>query len=477
MHTNPTHCQKIGSLPLFTTAVLFAVLGFLAQAPAQKNLAPHDPNSGVSRALQGAEHADDVEFKTLYAFEAPAATTLTSALGSQPDTTPAVGPDGAIYGMTSDGGTFGNGVIYRFDRDSHRYIVLHTFSAMDSNGDNADGAAPGNGLTAGPHGVFYGMAYLGGLNGNGTVFSITASGEFNVLHTFSAVDSNGHNQDGKGPLRDIIIGNDGSLYGTTRTGGPNDCLFTHGCGVAWTIDSEGNFSVIYQFTAVEGHAASLTQGLDGYLYGCAVWPATSLPPGPLPSGILYRMAPWGGDFQVLYTFSQTNASGQNMDGADCYQPLVETRPGVFYGAAYHGGSNGNGVVFRYSLDYPGVVEVVHDFSAVNSTGQNWDGAGPASPLALGPHGTLYSVANSGGANGSGVVYSLREDGNFEVLHAFSATNATTGANSDGATPDDGVILDGNKLIGIAEYGGNGSAAGLGNSGGTLYELKLDDPWH
>ena len=166
-----------------------------------------------------------------------------------------------------------------------------------------------------------------------------------------------------------------------------------------------------------------------------------------------------------------------MDGADCYQPLVETWPGVFYGAAYHGGTNGNGVVFKYSLDNPGVVEVVHDFSAMNSAGQNWDGATPISPLALGPHGTLYSVANYGGANGNGVVYGLREDGRFEVLHAFSTTNATTGANSDGATPDNGLILDGNKLIGIAEFGGNGSPAGFKNSGGTLYELRLDGSGH
>lgn len=415
--------------------------------------------------------AQETEFSTLYRFEAPAANTFTSALGSQPDTTPALGPDGAIYGMTSDGGQYGNGVIYRFDRDSHQYTVLHTFSATDANGDNADGASPGNGLAAGPNGVFYGMAYAGGPSGNGTIFKITTSRKFTVLHAFSALDANGHNQDGAGPLRTIVIGSDGNLYGTTRTGGQNTCLFTHGCGAAWRLDREGSLTVIHQFTADEGHAASLTQGLDGYLYGCAVWPATSLPPGPLPSGILYRMATSGSPFQLLYTFSQTNANGENMDGADCYEPLVETDPGVFYGAAYHGGSSGNGVVFRYSLRAPGVVDVVHDFSATTS-GANWDGAGPDGPLALGPDGTLYSNANYGGLNGNGVIYAIRPDGFFEVLHSFSATNPTTGANWDGATPDDGVVLGGNKLIGIAIYGGIGSPAGLANSGGTLYELKL-----
>ena len=125
--------------------------------------------------------ADDAKFSTLYKFEAPAATTFTSALGSQPDTLPVVGPDGAIYGMTSVGGQYGNGVIYRFDRDTHQYTVLHTFSALNANGENADGATPGMALTRGPDDVIYGMASFGGQNGSGTIFKITTSGEFTVL--------------------------------------------------------------------------------------------------------------------------------------------------------------------------------------------------------------------------------------------------------------------------------------------------------
>ena len=417
--------------------------------------------------------ADDTKFTTLYKFEAPAATTSTSALGSQPDTLPVVGPDGAIYGMTSVGGQNGNGVIYRFDRNTHQYTVLHTFSALNANGENADGATPGMALTRGEGDVIYGMASFGGKNGSGTIFKITTSGEFTVLYTFSALDANGLNQDGAYPLRAMVAGKDGNLYGTTRTGGTNACLFTKGCGVAWIIDGKGNFKVLHQFTASEGHAASLLQATDGYFYGCAVWPATSLPAGPLPSGIVYRMAPSGQNFDVLYTFSQTNVGGENMDGADCYEPLVEARPGVFYGAAFHGGTNGNGVVFRYSLWNPGALEVVHDFSAMNSAGQNGDGAGPGGRLALAPNGNLYSNTEAGGANGNGVIYSLTENGCFKVLHTFSATNATTGANYDGAFPDEGLVLDGNNLIGIAIYGGNGSPAGYNNSGGTLYQLNLD----
>jgi uncharacterized repeat protein (TIGR03803 family) len=318
------------------------------------------------------------------------------------------------------------------------------------------------------------MASSGGANGSGTIFSITASGKFTVLHTFSALNANGNNEDGAYPLRNIVVGSDGNLYGTTRIGGENICTPTSvGCGVAWTMNPSGkDFKVLHQFTADEGHAASLLQAQDGNFYGCGVWPATSFHGAPLPSGILYRMTSKA-DFQVLYTFTQTDSSGDNTDGADCYEPLLEVKPGVFYASSTRGGPNGTGVVFQYSLAAPGMVEVVHNFSAVTN-GDNSDGANPQAPLTSGPDGALYSTASYGGLNGNGVIYGIQPDGSFEVLHTFSATNPTTGANIDGSEPDYGVLFDENtnSLIGIADYGGIGSSAGYDNSGGTLYELKL-----
>ena len=361
--------------------------------------------------------ADGQNFSALYTFEAPAPVTYTSPLGSQPDTRPVLGPRNTVYGMTYDGGTNGNGVIYRFDLKAHQYTVLHTFGALDADGHNEDGASPGVALTRGPDDVIYGMATLGGENGSGTIFKITASGEFTVLHTFSALDTNGNNEDGAYPLRQMVIGSDGNLYGTTRLGGQNTCTFTsNGCGVAWVMHLSGrNFKVLHQFTSAEGHAASVLQARDGLLYGCAVWPGTSFAGTPLPSGILYRMAPSGQNFQVLYTFSQTDANGDNTDGVGCAEPLFEAEPGVFYASATFGGINGNGLVFRYSLSNPTSVEVVHTFSA-STAGENWDGANPYARLSPGQDGALYSTASYGGMNGNGVVYRIWPDGFFEVLH-------------------------------------------------------------
>lgn len=426
----------------------------------------------LAAAAAGSALADEATFSTLYRFETMHPVTFANPLGSQPDTRPVLGPDHSVYGMTFYGGVNGNGVIYRFDRESGRYVVLHTFGALDASGTNNDGATPGVALTRGPDDVFYGMTQYGGKYGNGTIFKIQASGEFTLLHTFSAVDVKAHNLDGANPLRSVIIGHDGNLYGTTRLGGKNTCgavPFLNGCGVAWMIDRRGNFSVLHQFVATQGHAASLTQGRDGLFYGCAVWPSAA--DG---SGLLYRMAPSGQNFEVLYSFTPTDAHGTNKDGANCYEPLVETSPGVFYGAATFGGPNGNGLVFSYSVAHADMVRVVHAFSATNSSGQNSDGANSQARLTPGDDGALYSTASNGGAYGNGVVYRISSQGRFEVLHTFSATNPITGANGDGATPDFGVVMDDdNTLIGMCDYGGRGAAGGFFNSAGTLYRVKVD----
>ena len=414
--------------------------------------------------------ADETRFSVLHTFDVADAVTGSSPLGSQPDTRPVLGADGAVYGMTYTGGINGNGVIYRYDSASGKYSVLHTFGALDAKGVNDDGANPGVALTRGPDEVFYGMASFGGPNGTGTIFKMTASGHFTVLHSFSALDSKLHNNDGANPLRTVVIGTDGNLYGTTRLGGQHTCgPRSSGCGVAWVMSTSGSFSVLHQFQPTEGHAASLLQARDGFFYGCAVWPFAAAG-----SGTLFRMAPSGNHFEVLYRFTSVDASGKNADGANCYEPLVENAHGIFYGAARAGGVNGNGVVFRFSLTDPGTVVIAHAFSALNATGENSDGAVPDARLTRGEDGALYSTASFGGAYGNGVVYRISRNGHFEVMHTFSATDPITGTNADGANPDFGVLVDEDRgLIGIANAGGRGSIAGaIGN--GTLYRLRLED---
>jgi uncharacterized repeat protein (TIGR03803 family) len=394
--------------------------------------------------------------------------------GEGPDSRPVLGSDRLLYGMTNGGnnpnnggGRYGNGVIYSFNPVTREYKALHAFSALDSHGHNDDGAIGAYGLIRGPHGAFYGQTQAGGTHGNGTVFKITSSGHFSVLHTYSAVDTHGKNEDGASPVRSLVAGADGNLYGTTRLGGPN-AVGGAGLGVAWMMDpGGGGFTVIHAFTAEDGHAASLVQARDGYFYGCAVWPNATLG-----SGTLFRLV--AGYYEALYRFSSVDKNGANADGAECYEPLLERSDGVFYGSTTYGGPNGTGAVFRFTLTGgKSEIEILHSFEALETNGTNADGANPQARLVVGPDDALYSTASYGGSGGSGLIYRLSDHG-YAVLYAFSALDAHRN-NADGAYPDFGALAtrdnDGDSDA-VVLYGtaANGGAHG----DGTLYRLRIDD---
>ncbi|MGC1760699.1 MAG: choice-of-anchor tandem repeat GloVer-containing protein, partial [Candidatus Cybelea sp.] len=61
----------------------------------------------------------------------------------------------------------------------------------------------------------YGITSSGGEYAGGTVFSLTQSGTEQVLHSF------GHGKDGSDPVAALIDVN-GTLYGTTESGGTQD---------------------------------------------------------------------------------------------------------------------------------------------------------------------------------------------------------------------------------------------------------------
>ena len=350
-----------------------------------------------------------------------------------------LGPDGAIYGMTSVGGQYGNGVIYRFDRDTDQYTVLHTFSAMDASGENADGATPGMALTRGPNDVIYGMASFGGQNGSGTIFKITTSGEFTVLHTFSALDANGHNQDGAYPLRAMVVGNDGNLYGTTRTGGPNTCLFTMVVGSRGRSTARATLRFYIRSPPTKATQRRCCRRRTDTFMAARCGRLPPCPPGLCPQGSCTGWRHRGRTFKCSTRSARRTRAARTWMAPTATSRLSKRDPASFMARPITAEQMAMVSCSGIPSANPGVVEVVHDFSALNSAGQNWDGADPGGRLALGPHGTLYSNTEAGGANGNGVIYSLREDGRFEVLHTFSATNATTGANYDGAFPDEGLI--------------------------------------
>lgn len=118
--------------------------------------------------------------------------------------------DGALYGENAGGGSKGSGTVFKLGRDGSGYVVLHAFG-----GDIADGSWPSGGLVEGNDGSLCGTTVSGGLDNGGTAFKLNKDGSsYTVLHHFGGADG-----DGSGPNNGLLKGSDGMLYATTYYGG------------------------------------------------------------------------------------------------------------------------------------------------------------------------------------------------------------------------------------------------------------------
>ena len=187
--------------------------------------------------------------------------------GAYPSPVLVQGSDGNFYGTTENGGTFGNGTVFKVS-PAGAFTVLYNFTGLN------DGAVPVAGLVAGVDGNFYGTTYLGGSNAVGTVFKITPTGTLTTLWAFTG------GQDGEEPWGGLVQARDGNLYGTAQAGG------TYGFGTAFQISPTGQFTPLVQFDDFIGAepSAALVQGTDGNLYG------TTEAGGSAQVGTIFRLA-------------------------------------------------------------------------------------------------------------------------------------------------------------------------------------------
>ncbi len=147
-------------------------------------------------------------------------------------------------------------------------VVLDSFCADSSCHDGYGyirtplAQASSNGEIYGTFGVGGTGAYCTESSGCGTAFDISTagSGSFTKLHDFC---SEANCDDGANPNA-LIVASDGNFYGTTSEGGAN------GYGTLFSITSTGTFGVLHAFSAADGFAPApipLLQSTDGNLYG------------------------------------------------------------------------------------------------------------------------------------------------------------------------------------------------------------------
>jgi uncharacterized repeat protein (TIGR03803 family) len=222
---------------------------------------------------------------------------------------------GNLYGATVDGGATGTngGTIFRIAPDGTE-SVLHSFCALQA---CADGAQPGARLLLGQNGSLYGTTAFGGEFGNGTVFKLGARGKYTLLHSFGRSPW----QDGEVPSAGLIADAAGNLYGTTSAGGLNSE------GVVFRITPRGRETVLY---GAWGGEAELSLDDEGDLF----WASTG-------GEAAFKLDP-AGKASTLYRFSGNAGWGPDTS----FLPLN----GFLYGATRNGGrgckSAGCGVVYR-----------------------------------------------------------------------------------------------------------------------------------
>ncbi|MGA9042379.1 MAG: choice-of-anchor tandem repeat GloVer-containing protein, partial [Terriglobales bacterium] len=211
--------------------------------------------------------------------------------------------NGIFYGTTQSGGSNGYGTIFQLTTNGTP-ATLYGFTG------DGDGGYPMAGLVPGVDGHLYGTASVGGADDWGTIFNITTSGTFGVLHSFLGA------ADGGFPYAELMQGIDGNFYGTTLEGG-----VANGWGTVFKISPNGSVSNLYSFTGgADGGSpeARLVQGVDGSLYG------TTSEGGASSSGTVFKITT-NGMLSTLYSFSGSS------DGGFPYAGVIQAADGNFYG--------------------------------------------------------------------------------------------------------------------------------------------------
>jgi uncharacterized repeat protein (TIGR03803 family) len=169
--------------------------------------------------------------------------------------------EGTLYGTTASGGSKNAGTVFSITT-SGAEAVLHSFDG------SLDGEDPRARLLN-VNGTLYGTTAYGGKNSSGTIFSMTLAGKEKVLHSFASLYQYGHANGGYVPEAGLIDVN-GTLYGTTSLGGAYPCNTAEFCGTVFSITTSGKYKVLHGFGKPSGDGnypqASLLN-VDGTLYG------------------------------------------------------------------------------------------------------------------------------------------------------------------------------------------------------------------
>ena len=252
---------------------------------------------------------------------------------------------------------------------------------------------------------------------SGTIFRITAGGEFSSLLTLN------QNSQGAFPVGQLYPASNGLVYGITQGAGPDQG------GTVFVANGRGNLKVL---ASNVNTPSAVTEATDGNFYFMSYNSDGTLN--------ILRMS-LGGTLSTVYTFPY---------GVLQAGPLTQSADGDLFGET-QGIAPGYGTIYRLTL--AGQLTTLYSFTG------GADGSQPLGGLIQGNNGLLYGVTNNGGSGFSGTIFSISVNGTLTTLHAFNTL--------DGANPLTGLTLGSDGNI----YGTN---AGLGQYGpGTIFKIAPD----
>ena len=267
-----------------------------------------------------------------------------------------------LYGTAVDGGSSGNGTVFRLNTDGSAFTNLHSFTATSAF-TNSDGANPYAGLVLSGN-TLYGAAAYGGHTSDGTVFKLNTDGTgFTVLHSFTATLVAGANSDGANPVGRLVLSGN-TLYGTAYFGGSS------GNGTVFALNTSGSeFMTLHSFSAGSGSFPYHINSDGAYPWGGLILSGTTLhgtaQQGSSGSGTVFSLsfAPpqltisFAGDYPVLtwptkvpgFDYSGYHLQySTGLNSSANWQPLAMS-PTIING--------------RYSVTVPGTVFLTQSFAA------------------------------------------------------------------------------------------------------------------
>ena len=242
--------------------------------------------------------------------------------------------DGNFYGTTTQGGTGGQGTIFKLTPGG-ALTALYNFCSQGLPCTDGMGAT---GLIQAADGNFYGTTVGGGEPpfDSGTIFRITPAGTFTTLYNFCPQPACA---DGANPAG-LVQATDGNFYGTTIGGGVNNEV---NGGTVFEITPGGALTTLYSFCFLPGCAdgaqprAGLIQASDGNFYGTTSGDGIN-------GGTVFEIT-LAGTFTILYSFCPQAVCADGSDPTG----VIQGSDGNLYGTTSAGGASGDGTVFKLAL--------------------------------------------------------------------------------------------------------------------------------